>query len=152
MGEFGEKRDSKQTIDFFLRFFKEDVLYLLGTMDNHTVSFSRRKNKQIVIQSLVTGEWTMCTVSFCCLQLQCNEHSQLKSRQTTVFQSASIAFISERYLKSWVFSRQILLNSNPKHIAINSLLRQIRSWCDANAIITMYLFLNFPRPFPAMNL
>lgn len=45
MREFGETMDIKQTIDFFCRFHREDVLYLLGDIAYHNVSFSRTKTK-----------------------------------------------------------------------------------------------------------
>lgn len=40
MRDFGETMGIKQTIDFFCKFFREDVLYLLA---HRTVSFSRRE-------------------------------------------------------------------------------------------------------------
>lgn len=54
MGDFGETMGIKQTIDFFCKFFREDVLYLLGVIAHLTVSFSRRGagGGEIVICSL----------------------------------------------------------------------------------------------------
>jgi hypothetical protein len=47
MREFGETMSIKQTIDFFLKFFREDVLYLLEVIAHCTISFSRRRKKTI---------------------------------------------------------------------------------------------------------
>lgn len=49
MRDSGETMGIKQTIDFFCKFFREDVLYLLA---HRTVSFSRREKKPTVICSL----------------------------------------------------------------------------------------------------
>lgn len=60
-GNLGETMDIKQTIDFFCRFLREDVLYLLGDIAYHTVSISRRKTKWIKTHKQ-TKDTVICTL------------------------------------------------------------------------------------------
>lgn len=56
MREFGKTMGIKQTIDFFCKFFREDILYLLGVIAHRTVSFSRRGKEKKQHSDLFPGE------------------------------------------------------------------------------------------------
>lgn len=60
MREFGETMGIKQIIDFFCKFFREDVLYLLGVIAHRTVSFSRREKKTVICsleKNIPANDW-----------------------------------------------------------------------------------------------